>query len=98
MIRLTAEEIIKELNMGLEEGRLSETGTSEQDQEEGWYTVDDLCEILNRERQAIRIRLKQLQKAGKLETSRRLKMTIDGVWRKGPVYRVASVSGVPQKK
>ena len=66
MIRLTAEEIIKELNMGLEEGRLSETGTSEQDQEEGWYTVDDLCEILNRERQAIRIRLKQLQKAGKL--------------------------------
>jgi|TARA_R110000824_G_scaffold152653_1_gene323939 DNA-binding transcriptional ArsR family regulator len=98
MIRLTAEEIIKELNMGLEEGRLSETGTSEQDQEEGWYTVDDLCEILNRERQAIRIRLKQLQKAGKLETSRRLKMTIDGVWRKSPVYRVASVSGVPQKK
>ena len=98
MIRLTAEEIIKELNMGLEEGRLSETGTSEQDQEEGWYTVDDLCEILNRERQAIRIRLKQLQKAGKLETSRRLKMAIDGVWRKSPVYRVASVSGVPQKK
>ena len=98
MIRLTAEEIIKEWNMGLEEGRLSETGTSEQDQEEGWYTVDDLCEILNRERQAIRIRLKQLQKAGKLETSRRLKMTIDGVWRKSPVYRVASVSGVPQKK
>ena len=98
MIRLTAEEIIKELNMGLEEGRLSETGTSEQDQEEGWYTVDDLCEILNRERQAIRIRLKQLQKAGKLETSRRLKMTIDGGWRKSPVYRVASVSGVPQKK
>ena len=98
MIELTAEEIIRELNMGLEEGRLVETDTSTEDQEEGWYTVDDLCDILNRERQAIRIRLRQLHKAGKLETSQRSRMTINGVWRKSPVYRVASVSGVPQKK
>ena len=36
MIRLTAEEIIKELNMGLEEGRRSETGHSEQAKDNGW--------------------------------------------------------------